>query len=228
MSYYGKLTGKTYESLEAMRHYEGLEAQRRNVPTAEESAFDNLPADKVRELIVKAAKSEEQKASELQRGVDVLAFKQAYPEYADSVPNSAAMILYLKGMGINDLATANFHQLEYAFLHLKESGFLKLKASAVSRQQSQAVNDRLREIEKSRPEFNESDAYNTLSMDEVRQRAAQQLSGVQVVRDGGVGSMGAEFGETTAPLNSAAVPHALDDPQRHVTPGSSLNHRGWR
>jgi hypothetical protein len=29
----GKLTGKTYESAEAMRHYERLEAMRRRVPT---------------------------------------------------------------------------------------------------------------------------------------------------------------------------------------------------
>jgi hypothetical protein len=44
----GKLAGKTYDSLEAMRHCERLEAMRRAVPTEDEAAFDDLPADKIK------------------------------------------------------------------------------------------------------------------------------------------------------------------------------------
>jgi hypothetical protein len=52
------LTGKTYDSIEALRHEDRLEAMRRNIPTEEEAAFDNLPAATIKKLFEKAGQSE--------------------------------------------------------------------------------------------------------------------------------------------------------------------------
>jgi|HubBroStandDraft_6_1064221.scaffolds.fasta_scaffold108521_1 hypothetical protein len=72
--FYGRLTGKTYETVEAMRHHERLEAMRRNIPTDEEAAFDAMPADKLRGHIERAMQSKQEKTDLLTSGIDLQTF----------------------------------------------------------------------------------------------------------------------------------------------------------
>lgn len=231
MSYFGRLTGRHYESVEEMRHYESREAMRRSALSAEESEFDNLPADKVRELLEKVSRSEHTKAAQLQAMTDVQVFMQLHPEYKVSRSNSNAMMLALSALGAdiaNEVAT--LQQMEAAFEHCKLTGTVELNEAALRRQEAQRIQtqaEHIRTQREARANFNEAEAYD-MPLDELRQLASDQLSGIQRVpgRDG-IGSMGSEYGETTRPLNGA-VPDPLADPERIATPGSSLNNRGFR
>ena len=222
MPFYGELTGKFYDSIQAMRHEEGREAQRRNVRTPEEEAFDALPNEKVCELVERAAASDQQKAAQAQCSIDIAAFLQAHPEYQDCQENTDAMKFCLEGMGVDTKSrTSNFYQLEEAYNHLKAGGFLKLKTSEVNKQAEQAVANRVEQIKRERERtFDDWSAYNELSLDELRQRADDQLSGNSRAE---VGGMGAEYEVTVKAFGG----HPLDDPSRRVTPGSQFNRRGF-
>jgi hypothetical protein len=102
---------------------------------------------------------------------------------------------------------------------------LKLKASEVKKQTEQAVANRVEQV-KREAQFDSWEAYNELSLDELRQRADDQLAGVRrsSSRDP-IGSMGAEYEVTVKPFGG--TPHALDDPSRRLTPGAGLNRRGF-
>lgn len=222
MSYYGKLTGKHYDSIEAMKHYESIEAQRRNVPTDEQAAFDNLPAEKIRELFNQASLSEQQKAAIAERDVDISVFLELHPEYADCPENGAAMNAVLLGiLKARNGHTVRLEDLESAFDVLKDRGALKLDEKVVRKQQQQGIQQRAEALRQQR-HFDESEAEG-LSLDELRQRASAQLSGVHFTTDS-VGAMGAEYGQAAKPLNGASV---LDNPQSIVHPGDGLNRRGF-
>jgi len=47
----------------------------------EEEAFDALPNEKVRELVERAAMSDQQKAAEAKSGIDLAAFLQVHSEF---------------------------------------------------------------------------------------------------------------------------------------------------
>jgi len=124
----------------------------------------------------------------------------------------------LEGMGVDTTnRTVTFYQMEEAYEHLKARGMLKLKASEVKKQTEQAIANRVEQV-KRETQFDSWEAYNDLSLDELRQRANDQLSGNSRAEIGGVGAEVAVKAFGGAPL---------DDPSRRLTPGSSLNTRGW-
>jgi hypothetical protein len=98
--FYGRLTGKTYESLEAMRHHERMEAMRRNVPTDEEAAFEALPAEKIKGLFERAAKSEPEKVDLMMSGIDLQTFFSLHPDYIDCQENTTPMVSFVRARGI--------------------------------------------------------------------------------------------------------------------------------
>lgn len=171
-TFFGPLTGKQYDSVEALRHYEGREAMRRNsTPSAEAKALGGLSLEQLRKGYDELARSESQKLAQEQGLIDCDAFLQAYPEYLDCNENSGAMKFFLEGMGVDTRpgAAFTFEQLEESFLHLKAGGFLKLNASAVKKQQQQAVTNRVEEV-KRKQHFDEDEAY-AMPMNELVRRA---------------------------------------------------------
>lgn len=171
--FHGRLTGRDYDSVEAMRHYEALEAMRQNAPSKEQLAVESMPLDELRKGIEQLAKSDQQKVAQLQAGVDLAAFLQAHPEYddADDNANGSMMKFYLEGQGVDTRnGVINYYQLEDAFNGLKAAGFLKLKAGVVKQQREQAVTERVEEIKREQ-HFDHEEAYS-LPMEELRMRAA--------------------------------------------------------
>lgn len=220
MNYYGKLTGKTYDSLEAMRHYEGMEARRRNVPTDEQAAFDNLPADKIREHFNRLAADDQTRAAQEQMVVDAEVFKQLHPEYKATKNNLAAMTLALRSIGADvDHDIATLGQFERALELCKANGSVELDGKALQKQKQAGIEQRASAIRQER-DFDPLEAEG-LSLDELRRRASAQLAGVEWTTD----ERGAEYTEGARPL--AGPSSRLDDPQRILHPGSQFNRRGF-
>lgn len=169
-TYYGELTGKNYDSVEALRHYEGLEAMRRNAPSKEEEAVETMTPEELRSGIERLMRSEQQKVAQVQASIDLAAFLQSHPEYEDSDQNGAALRRCLIGMGVQDLTTVNFYQVEEAFNRLSQTGELKLNAGAVKKQVERAVSNRVKEIEQER-NVNWDELYS-MPLDELRRRAS--------------------------------------------------------
>jgi len=87
-TFFGKLTGRHYDSIEALRHAEGREAMRRTARTPAQVDYDNLPAEKIREHFDRLSADEQTKAAQVQCVIDLAAFLQEYAdEYEDSVEN---------------------------------------------------------------------------------------------------------------------------------------------
>jgi hypothetical protein len=147
--FYGKLTDKNYSSFEEMRHYERLEAMRRNVPTEEEAVFDNLPAEKIRELFEKASKSEQEKTDFLLMGEDLQTWKELHPEYIDDMgpvgaANMRAMIAFLHARSIKH---PSLTQLEDAYESLAARGLLQLDQAVLAQQGKKRHQKRAGQIE---------------------------------------------------------------------------------
>ena len=225
-TYRGQLTGQTFDSIEALRHFEARELQRRSVRTPEEEAFDNLPAEKIREHFERLSADERTKAAQQQTIVDLGVFKELHPEFKNSDLNRAAMLLALRASGANvDLNIANLEQLEIAWEYCIANGSADIDEKAVRKQEKDRIQNwaaQVREQRERTASFDPNEDYQELSTDELRQRANDQLSGGSRAEAGG---MGAEYEVTVKPFGS--ISHALDDPSRRLTPGSSLNTRGW-
>lgn len=165
--FYGRLTGKTYESLEAMRHHERLEAMRRNVPTDEEAAFEALPAEKVREHIERAMQSEKEKTELFMSSIDLQTFFELHPEYKDCQENSSPMVSFLRAKGI---PRPTLSDLEDAYNNLRAAGLLQLNRAAIQKQQKAEIQQRARGIEDQRTLPDEDELYS-MPLEEIRRRA---------------------------------------------------------
>jgi hypothetical protein len=172
MAFVGQLTGKAYDSKEAMLHYERLEARRRAPRNPADELLDRLTPEQIRELDTRSRLSDEQKVLQQQTGVDLQVFFAEHPEYDDCPENAGAMKFYLEGRGINTQSgLVNYHQIEQAYRELCEGGFLKLKKDVLRQQEAQTVRNRGAAIKAQRTPFDEDAAYE-MSMDELRQRAS--------------------------------------------------------
>ena len=81
MSYRGRLTNQNFDSVEAMRHAETREAMRRDVPTAEEIALENMPLDDLKAVCNRMARSDAEKAALASEGGQsfVFSIKLCFP-----------------------------------------------------------------------------------------------------------------------------------------------------
>jgi hypothetical protein len=163
----GKLTGKTYDSLEAMRHCERLEAMRRAVPTEDEAAFDDLPAEKIKELFARAAKSEQEKADLAMSGIDLQTFFELNPAYVDCQQNTTPIVSFLRARGIK---APTLSDMQDAYDSLKAAGLLVLNQAVLQKQRKGEIADRAKEIEAARALPDDDELYSLL-LEEVRRRA---------------------------------------------------------
>lgn len=76
--YYGKNTDKWYDSIEAMQHYEHLEAQRRMVPDPAEDAFSKLPAEEQRAVVERMVMGDQHKVALAEQNLDISTFLELY------------------------------------------------------------------------------------------------------------------------------------------------------
>lgn len=168
--FYGRLTGKVYDSEVAMRHHERLEMMRRNKPSGEQEAFDNLPAEKIRELFNQAATSEQEKIDQQVASQDIGTFLELHPEYDDSnkSPNGPAMKIFLTARGIKYPTLA---QLEEAFETLSAQGMVQLKPEVVVKQQQEIYKQRAEDFRASRI-MPSDDELSGMSLEEIRRRAS--------------------------------------------------------
>lgn len=175
MAFIGQLTGKVYDSKEAMLHYERLEARRRAPRNPADELLDKLTPEQIRELDTRARLSDEQKTLQQQMGVDLQVFLDEHPEYLDCPENSGAMKFYLEGRGVNTQSgTVSYYEIEQAYRDLRAGGFLTLKQDVVRQQEAQRVRERGAAIKAQSTPFNEDAAYE-MSLDELRQRASGVL-----------------------------------------------------
>jgi hypothetical protein len=165
--FYGRLTGKTYETVEAMRHHERLEAMRRNVPTDEEAAFEAMPAEKLRGFIERAMQSDQEKTDLMMSGIDLQTFFELHPEYVDCQANTSPMVSFVRARGIK---APTLSDLEEAYAALRASGLLQLNQAVLQKQRKGEIADRAKEIEAQRTLPDEEELY-ALPLDEIRRRA---------------------------------------------------------
>jgi hypothetical protein len=127
--YYGPLTGKRYDSLEAMHHYETREAMHRNVdPT--DILLEGLTTEQIRALDQRVQHTEQAKLERSASSLATATFLELHPEFADCDANSEELkrCLYARGQW-NPEGTRfpTLNELEDAFKTLKAAGVLKLK-----------------------------------------------------------------------------------------------------
>jgi hypothetical protein len=146
--FYGPLTGKWYDSLEAMHHYETREAMHRNVDPAD-ILLAGLTPEQIRALDERARKSEQEKVNVLLMGKDLLTFKDLHPEYMDGNDpagdaNMKAMVGFFVARGIKH---PTLPELEDAYESLTARGLLQLNQAELNRQVKAESQERARRIQ---------------------------------------------------------------------------------
>jgi len=147
-------------------------------PLTSDEDFDtlaaNLSPEQIKVLFNKAARSEQQKAADVESRQNSDTWCQLHSEYVDNPANAALMNHQLRTMGIEN---PTVQDLELAYEQLKFSGFLKLNQAELARQQKAAAQDRANGIREQGgvfPQFNESEAEG-LDLEEVRRLANIQM-----------------------------------------------------
>jgi hypothetical protein len=146
--YYGPLTGKYYDSLEAMHHYELREAQHRGVdPT--EMLLEGLTTDQIAALDKRARQGDQVQVDRNASSVDTATFLALHPEMIDCDANSEELKRWLYARGQWNPEGTRFptlRELETAFESLKAAGVLKLNQAELTRQAKEQAQERARQI----------------------------------------------------------------------------------
>jgi hypothetical protein len=180
--YFGPLTGKYYDSLEAMHHYELREAQHRGVdPT--EMLLEGLTTDQIAALDKRVRQGEQVQVDRSASSVDTATFLELHPEFVDCDANSEELkrCLYARGQWNPDgTKFPTLYQIEDAFKTLKAAGVLKLNQAELQRQAKGEAQERARQIRArggvaavaaNMPTESEEELYE-LPMPELRRRSA--------------------------------------------------------
>jgi hypothetical protein len=178
--FWGPLTGKYYDSVEARNHYELREAQHRGAdPT--DMLLEGLTTDQIRALDQRARLSEQQKLDHATSGVDTATFLELHPEYVDCDHNSEEMkrCLYARGhWNPEGTKWPTLPQWENALESLKAVGVLKLNQAELQRQAKGEAQERARRIQArggvaavvaNTPTESEEELYS-LPLEEIRRR----------------------------------------------------------
>ena len=181
--YYGPLTGKYYDSVEAMHHYETREAMHRNLdPT--EILLEGLTTEQIAALDKRARQTEQVKLDHATSGVNTATFLELHPEYVDCDHNSEEMkrCLYARGhWNPEGTKWPTLPQWESAFESLKAVGVLKLNQAELQRQAKGDAQERARQIQArggvaaaaaNMPTESEEE-LETMPLEEVRRRATR-------------------------------------------------------
>jgi hypothetical protein len=180
--YFGPLTGKYYDSLEAMHHYELREAQHRGVdPT--EMLLEGLTTDQIAALDKRVRQTEQAQLDRSASSVDTATFLELHPEFVDCDANSEELkrCLFARGQWNPDgTRFPTLYQIEDAFKTLKAAGVLKLNQAELNRQAKEQAQERARQIQArggvaavaaNTPPESEEELYE-LPMPELRRRSA--------------------------------------------------------
>jgi hypothetical protein len=142
MAFIGQLTGKKYESLEAMLYEERREAMRRAKPDEAEKAFADVPTEKLKAILTAAQMGmDDTRIANERSKVDVTVWLNLHPEYVNSDRNSNLMRHELGG-SINPTVA----ELEEAFQSLLPTGLLELNQAVLAKQEKAAMQDRANKI----------------------------------------------------------------------------------
>ncbi len=179
--YYGPLTGKYYDSLEAMHHYETREAMHRNVdPT--EILLEGLTTDQIAALDKRARQGEQAQLDRSASFVDTATFLELHPEFADCDANSEELKRWLYARGQWNPEGTRFptlRELEDAFKNLKAAGVLKLNQAELNRQAKEQAQERARQIRArggvaavaANTPTESDDELETMPLEEIRRKA---------------------------------------------------------
>ena len=165
MPFYGYLTGREYETLEAMRVGEKEAAQREaaqlspdpfddpNAPTAEQI---RATAEYVEHSNQDAAKNmAEERAAEI--------FCQIHPEFVQNKRNAAAIEMLLKARGIIDDRYVSVEDIEDAYSELLQRGLIDVDESKLREQPRATVTEQANEIRTARKSRSSGISTRTVS-----------------------------------------------------------------
>src|SRR6185437_14433920 len=141
MPYIGQLTGKQYETFEAMLYEERKEAMRRANPDEIEREFADVPLEKLKAICIAAQMETEGRSDDRARSnADVTVWLNQHPEYINNDHNRTLME---HQMGVKN---PNFQDLEVAYQQLRSSDLLQLDQAEVVKQEAKAGKERARQV----------------------------------------------------------------------------------
>lgn len=175
------LTGHTYDSEEAARHYDEIysrqlqaDAARRDDPdvdrilTPGSGLTQKQTAEGVRKYIVSELAAINERENLVTSESEIDAFKARHPEYEDDgdkgVWNGQVMRANLRARGI---VNPRYEDLRESFAQLKADNQLHLKPGVVRQQEQARVEAR---VSKQSPDFDEAEAYS-IPLEELEMRA---------------------------------------------------------
>jgi hypothetical protein len=150
----GNLTQHTYDSPEAMLHYEKKAAQLAQAKAAAPNPLDRLSTNEIRimtEAFVHQI-AEAEKHTSFSDEADI--FLVRHPEFVNSPSNGTKMVTALTMMGKQHTATA--HDMEQAYEVLRGANALELNEKALAEQRQAALEER---ADQPGEYFDEAEAY---------------------------------------------------------------------
>ena len=178
----GALTGNTYDSLDTMLRQERAASIRQlgtEKQSDEELAFDALPLEQQRQMILDGQKQHQANADAEISTQNADSWVHLHPEFHDGTANGKRLLLQLRLNGVIN-RPVEIADYELAHRQLLASGEVRQNKVALEKQQKQTVLDRAEHALKNSAAFDrttEEDAYN-LPMDELRRRANGNYTGV--------------------------------------------------
>lgn len=141
MPYIGQLTGKQYETFEAMIYEERKEAMRRAAPLERGREYADVSREKLRAILNDAQIEAEGGTEDRARAVaDATLFLNQHPEYINNDHNKKLM-LHQVGR-----ANPTFQELEVAYKELRAADLLQLDRAEVVKQEAKAGKERAKQI----------------------------------------------------------------------------------
>src|SRR6185437_1359517 len=141
MPYIGQLTGKQYETFEAMLYEERKEAMRRAKPDEIEREFADVPLEKLKAICIAAQMETEGRSEDRVRSnADITVWLNLHPEYINNDHNKK-LILHQIGH-----ANPTFQEMDVAYQQLRASDLLQLDQAEVVKQEAKAGKERARQI----------------------------------------------------------------------------------
>lgn len=177
-TYIGVFTKQKFHSVDELIAAERHAALAQVTPiSAEEKAFDSLPADEALNLLREAERAAQQQidSAAVQDAAD--AWLLLRPEWHDSTRNGKLMRAQLLTNGV---VTATIPDLEKAAQQLRDSGLVTLNQKQVEKQHAKQLQQRAGEAAKQLfDQTTEQEMYD-LPLDEVRRRASNNWTGVGI------------------------------------------------
>lgn len=142
-----ELTGKTYDSRQALIAEETAERMRRYQPTEEEKLMESLSLDQVKVLGRKIEEDERKKEADDYEFSNAVVFAELNPAFVQCPANAKQMEHWLRSRGIQE---ATVERLEEGYRELKAAGLLQINAQVEQQQRRDQLKQRAEEIRQQR------------------------------------------------------------------------------